>query len=159
MFWIIDSSAVINSRGVVSLARGEKIVTTNLVIDEIKDFTSRMLLETLQSSTDFSIFPVSQLQQEMRTVKGVAARSKKRLSMADLSVAALAYHFRSQDKENTVLTDDYLLQNLLSNLGLRYRSVQMPGIKITKKYGSARCMVCKKILDDEKTCPHCGTAN
>ncbi|MHA2331489.1 MAG: hypothetical protein ACXAEU_05635 [Candidatus Hodarchaeales archaeon] len=159
MIWILDSSAVINSRGVVSLARGEQVVTTDLIVAEIKDFTSRMLLEVLQSSTDFSTIPVSRLQGEMALVERKAALSKDQLSTADLSVAALAFHFHSQSKVNTVLTDDYRLQNLLSILGLLYRPVIMTGIKTIKNPRFTRCKACNRQLEEEKVCQHCGTIN
>jgi UPF0271 protein len=53
----------------------------------------------------------------------------ERLSKTDLDVLALALQLSSQGYDVVVLTDDYVLQRILIELGLGFRPVKTRGVE------------------------------
>ncbi|MHA1450445.1 MAG: hypothetical protein ACTSP4_13610, partial [Candidatus Hodarchaeales archaeon] len=154
-----DSSAIINSRGNVIGRENEILATTDLIIAEIKDFTSRMILDVLKNSSNFMIHQAGLLESETKTVMKEAEDSKMVLSNADLSVAALAYHYKQKGENIMLLTDDYRLQNLLGRLSIPFKSILRPGISEIRRYRVKKCRACNHRLEGDEPCPNCGFVN
>ncbi|BFH72536.1 hypothetical protein SJAV_04800 [Sulfurisphaera javensis] len=129
-----------------------KIYTTSFVVNEVKDLKSRELLDLAIYAGKVIIMEPQE--KSYSIVKDVAKRSLAlKLSATDLSVASLAYEL----KPSLVFTDDLMLQNLLLNLGIEYKSVKL-NIKIkNKKIYEYVCTGCgKKFTKYVSICPYCG---
>lgn len=129
-----------------------RVYTTKFVISEIKDKKSRELLDlALGARKVYVIEPAKESYEKVNEIKNRI--SALRLSKTDISVASLAYEMRP----STVFTDDLMLQNLLLNLGIEYRSVKLKiSIKTQKKY-VYKCNACgKEFSKPYTTCPFCG---
>jgi len=73
------------------------------------------------------------------------------LSDVDIEVLALALHLRAM-----LLTDDYAMQNVAAEMGIKYRGIEQEGIK-EKLYWKYRCKACGRYYDEYmETCPVCG---
>lgn len=83
---------------------------------------------------------------------------KKRLSLADQEVLALALDVNAmKEKKPIILTDDYSIQNIASVLKISYQPVSQKGITKTFKW-IRRCRGCgRKLTDQEEECPICGS--
>ena len=130
----------------------DRVYTTNLVISEVKDAKSKELLELAISAQ--KIYIVEPSEESYKKVNEIKDRiSASKLSLTDISVAALAYELRP----SVVFTDDLMLQNLLLNLGIEYKSVKLKvSIKNRKKY-VYRCVGCGRVFNKPYSyCPYCG---
>ena len=130
-----------------------KIYTTRLVISEVKDRESKELLDfAIDAQKVYVIEPSEESYKEVNKVKEKISALK--LSLTDISVAALAYELRP----SIVFTDDLMLQNLLLNLGIKYRSVKLNiSIKNKKKY-VFKCKGCGRVFNKPYPyCPYCGS--
>ncbi len=119
--YILDASAIINA----SFLPEGKLLTTELVRNEIKDHESKLLLESGQ----IKIFEPSK--DSLETIKELIKEHKLKLSLfseADISVLALALEFAKKE-EVTIVTDDYDIQSLCSKIEINYRPVIFEGIR------------------------------
>ena len=83
---------------------------------------------------------------------------QKRLSIADISLLALAQELNVEpEHELLLLTDDYAMQNMAAHLKIPFSSISQRGIR--KKFKrTTRCPGCKKHFQDAiSICPICGT--
>ena len=81
-----------------------------------------------------------------------------RLSSADIEILALAVDINKDvNKEATILTDDYSIQNVAHTLDIKFQNVSQK--RITKKFKwVCRCPGCGKTFSESiKICPICGT--
>ena len=81
------------------------------------------------------------------------------LSEADAELLALGAQLKGEEWETTVISDDYSVQNVASELGLGFRGLATQGIKRQFKWVTY-CPGCRKTFDepqDEGVCPICGT--
>jgi len=130
-----------------------KVYTTKLVISEVKDKESKELLDlAINAQKVYVIEPSEESYKKVNEVKEKIVALK--LSLTDISVAALAYELRP----SIVFTDDLMLQNLLLNLGIEYRSVKLRiSIKNKKKY-VYKCKGCGRVFSKPYPyCPYCGS--
>ncbi len=129
-----------------------KVYTTEEVILEVRDRSSRLSLDMAVSSGKVSVFAPreSSLKQALKFARQVGEDT---LSEADLSVIALALEM----KPCLVLTDDFSVQNVLKFIGVDYRSV-----KLNRRVGEVRdfeyvCEGCGKTYENKvKECAVCG---
>jgi UPF0271 protein len=133
--------------------------TTSLVAAEAKDPESREATNTALMLGKLRIIDPPQ-----EAVKAAEDAAKKMglytsLSIADISVAALAIHLSSKHAGSiVVVTDDYALQNLVAGLGFRFQPLRTRGIREERQY-IIRCPACGYVSSKpgEKICPVCGT--
>ena len=129
-----------------------RVYTTRLVISEVKDKKSKELLDlAINAQKVYIIEPSEESYKKINEIKEKISAFK--LSLTDISVAALAYEFRP----SIVFTDDLMLQNLLLNLGIKYSSVKLRiSIKNKKKY-VYKCVACGRVfIKPYSYCPYCG---
>ena len=141
MRYVLDSSAFINADNV---PEGE-LYSTPRVRDEIRDFKSQMLFQTRNVKT---IVPEKGFTSKAKS-KALETGDLTKLSLADISVLALAMQL-----DATLVTDDYNIQNVAEELGMRYRSVSIPEIKEVFKR-VLYCDRCQRPRAGDK-CPRCG---
>ena len=81
------------------------------------------------------------------------------LSRADAELLALGAQLRGEGWETTVVSDDYSVQNVASELGLGFKGLATPGIKRQFRW-ETYCPGCRKTFEgpqEEGVCPVCGT--
>ncbi|MCK5561560.1 MAG: nucleic acid-binding protein [Thermoplasmata archaeon] len=81
----------------------------------------------------------------------------KRLSNTDIDVIALAVELERTSEDVLILTDDYSIQNLTAELGLKFKPLTEKGIteKFRWKY---KCTGCGREWEEpEDICPICGS--
>ena len=130
-----------------------KVYTTKLVISEVKDKKSKELLDlAINARKVYIMEPSIQSYKKINEIKEKI--SALRLSLADISVASLAYELRP----SVVFTDDLMLQNLLLNLGIEYKSVKLKILIKGKKRYVYKCKGCGRVFTKLYSyCPYCGS--
>jgi UPF0271 protein len=152
--YVLDTSAIIGRY----ISDQHPNFITNHVYDEVKDFESKIFLESAIKDGNLKIFEPDMESQE--TVDQAVKKSGDvlRLSNADKGVAALAVCLK-KEYNIMVLTDDYSLQNVLDGLEISYGSVLTKGIEKTYKWILV-CKGCKKQYFpdyNENDCEICGS--
>ena len=153
--YVLDASAII---GGFSSKESQNFITAS-VISEIKDFKSKLYLES--AIEDGSITIIEPESVDIKNVSDIITKSGDvlRLSNTDKNLIALAFKLKRESYDPMVVTDDYSMQNVLKIVGITYRSVLTEGIKGI--YGWVKvCKGCKKNYPpgyafDE--CEICGT--
>ena len=80
-----------------------------------------------------------------------------RISSVDLEILALALDLQKKGLDVIILSDDYSIQNIASELKLDFESISQKGITKKLKWG-VRCRGCgKKFKEDISVCPICGS--
>jgi UPF0271 protein len=155
-FFIIDTSAILSGKPIH--VQNAEIITTPGVSDELTPGGRDYLTFELLKETGLTIHLPSK--ESINCVKKTAQETgdDRRLSFADVEVVALAIDINNEpDKEATILTDDYSIQNVASTLQIKFQGFSQKGI--TKKFKwVSRCPGCKKQFNEiTKICPICGT--
>jgi len=81
------------------------------------------------------------------------------LSEADVELLALGAQLKGEGWETTLISDDYSVQNVASELGLGFKGLATQGIKRQFKWVTY-CPGCRRTFEepqDEGTCLICGT--
>ena len=81
------------------------------------------------------------------------------LSEADAELLALGAQLKGEGWETTVVSDDYSVQNVASELGLGFKGLATQGIKRQFKW-ETYCPGCRRTFDEPQedgVCPICGT--
>ncbi len=130
----------------------ERVYTTPLVLEEVKDSYSKARLELALSGG--KVVVLSPSRKAMNEARNEAeSLGEKGLSEADLSVAALALELG----DSIVFTDDLALQNLLASLGISYSSVKLK-VKLNHvKKVVYVCPSCNREYSSPGTCEVCGS--
>ncbi len=153
--YVLDASAII---GGFSSKESQNFITAS-VISEIKDFKSKLYLES--AIEDGSITIIEPESVDIKNVSDIIIKSGDvlRLSDVDKNLVALAFKLKREHKNPLVVTDDYSMQNVLKIVGMPYRSVLTEGIN--EIYGWVKiCKGCKKKYPPEYVfdeCEICGT--
>ncbi|MEM0466142.1 MAG: nucleic acid-binding protein [Candidatus Thermoplasmatota archaeon] len=154
--FILDTSAILSG---ISLNLGDGLmVTTPKISQELRPGgrsyrTFEMLLGkglSIQQPSSESLCIVQKAIKKMGETH--------RLSDADCEILALAYDIKNQGTYAVILlSDDYSIQNIASELHIVFQSVSHQGI--TKKFKwNYRCPGCKKTFTTAvEICPICGT--
>jgi UPF0271 protein len=154
--FVIDTSAILSGKPVH--IDDASLVTTPSVSNEInpggRDFQTFELLKEIGLAIHIPS------KKAIEAVKKVAQQSgdDRRLSATDIEVIALALDINQEhNKEATILSDDYSIQNIASIMQIKYQSFNHKGI--TKKFKwVSRCPGCgKRFKEITKICPICGT--
>ncbi|MGC8600569.1 MAG: NOB1 family endonuclease [Nitrososphaeria archaeon] len=134
----------------ITTITGEVFYTTYNVLDEVKSPVEREIVNSFLRSGKLKVIEISEeeIEKERKKISG-----SERLSEADISVIVLVEKLGS---DSVVYTDDYELQNALSNLGINFEGVKVRGIK--KKYTWVyRCASCGRVYKKRlEVCPVCG---
>jgi len=158
-YFILDTSSLlrlIRNQDMLSniLDKGYIAIPSN-VLNEIKDNSSKILLETLRDKISI-IDPSSAT---MRKVSSIAKNtgSHVELSLTDITIVALAIELSSRNYDVEVLSEDFGIQNLCEILGISYSSVLNRKIKRTLRTRK-KCLVCGEVYDASlNICPFCGS--
>ena len=153
---ILDTSSFI--QGFNSSDSSTSLFTTYLVRGEVRDEMARIRLDNWIQTGRITMKSPSE-----ESLKNVLASSKKlgehkALSDTDHSVIALALEL-SPEYDVTVISDDYSVQNLSDELGIKHKGLITRGIK--KRFDWVHyCPGCWKHFDgpqEDNVCPICGT--
>lgn len=153
--YILDASAFINGFPLDT----DNNHTTPEIASEIKDFKSKLLLET---SIKEGKLDINETKKEfIDEVDEIISKSgdNLRLSNQDKSVIALALEFFSKNMNIKVITDDYTIQNTLKMLDIPFSSILTSGIKEVYNWRKV-CSGCKKEYDNDylfEDCEICGS--
>lgn len=106
------------------------LYTVPAVIDEVKDYESRVRLEFASMVERFLVKApeAKYFSEALEMVKKL--RVLEKLSTADLQVLALSLELKDRGLEPVVITDDYILQRVLIYIGIDFRAVKTMGVKL-----------------------------
>lgn len=135
MIYLIDAGVILNDE-MFSFSPKKKYITTSLVVQEIKDFRSKALLDNALSHRFLKIQDPSA--DATHKIAEIAKNIGAKLSKADFSLIALAFDLNLQKQKVKVITDDFSVQNILLKLKISFDDVIQGKIKkfrIFKKSG------------------------
>ncbi len=158
--YVLDASAIINMASLIQILKGtEKSYITEYTAKEIKSREKKMVTEALISSKKLVIVkPKKEYLKEIEK-KTVETGDMLKLSKADVETLALALQFKCQNTDLTVLTDDYTMQNVLSNLKINWTPLKTKGIRKRIRW-ILYCPSCGSKWPANlkaRDCPVCGT--
>lgn len=113
---IIDASAIFHTRDLRALLSLGRLVTTNYIINELKDVRAVSIPDVL----NIEIYEIGE--EEVRIARR-RYHLPRLLSDADVSLIILA--LRLKDENPVVITDDSLLIRFLRKLGIRYSAIYL----------------------------------
>jgi UPF0271 protein len=144
----------------------ETIVTTTEIINEIKvkkyEEQNRNILQRIELAIELKKLVLKEPTEYY--IKLVEEKSKltgdfNALSKTDIGLVALAFELiQIANNEITIYTNDYSMENLCSELNLKFKALFKKGIK-NKIYFEVYCPYCKttyKSEDLNKNCERCG---
>lgn len=153
--FVLDASAIIGG----FYSKNEANYTTSDAILEIKDFKSKLLLESAIEKGNIVIEEPDE--EDTEEIEKIIKSSGDvlRLSNVDKNIVALALKFKRKGFEPVVMTDDYSMQNTLKIIDIPYKSILTEGIKETVNWVK-KCRGCKKIYPSDyqfEDCEICGS--
>ena len=153
---VLDTSSFI--QGFDSSDIETKLFTTYFIMDEVKNEMAKIRLENWVRTGKIKVKNPDDvfLQTVLDASRGMG--EVKALSETDHSVIALALQLNAE-YETTVISDDYSVQNLSDELGIKHRGLATRGIK--KRFQWVHyCPGCYRQFDgpqEDPDCPICGT--
>ncbi|OYT26801.1 MAG: hypothetical protein B6U97_03065 [Candidatus Altiarchaeales archaeon ex4484_96] len=148
---LLDTSAIYRSD--LNLSEGG-YVTTNRVLDEVRDDTAKSVLNSALSSGALLIEMPSPEYVKKTEIKAKETGDLGRLSDVDLELLALAW-----EKKYLLVSDDYSIQNMCMHLDIQYMTGSAKGITNRVKW-SMICSGCAREYEyniKNKICPVCGS--
>ncbi len=145
---VLDSSYILHSDLDFS---NDNYFTTNSVLEEIKSEEARLMIDSAIKRGEIRVIDPSF--ESVEKVKKIAKKTGdlEILSRADLDLLALAL-----EKNFTLLTDDYSIQNIAAILKVKWQGLQQEGIKKKLKWVKV-CPGCQKKYEQGEVCEVCGT--
>jgi UPF0271 protein len=116
MVFVLDASGILND---FLFDTSKKYITTNYVLQEIRDFRSRILIEEAFKKGNLKV--IDPTEEEIEKIR----KKHPKLSIADASVVALA----TKLKNCIVLTDDLPLEWALKKRGIKTQRIMHHRIK------------------------------
>lgn len=146
---VLDASAFYTGLPFESL---EAHHTTQAVLDEVRHIKSNYdVLGALIQTGRLTVR--DPLPEHVAKIRDAAAASgDMRLSDGDVSVLALCLEMRGE-----LVTDDFAVSNVASNLGLRVSPIMTPGIRTAGRW-IHYCPGCEMDFPGDSVCPQCGNA-
>ncbi len=127
-----------------------EFATTPEVIDELKDATSRMRYEVMQSKGLTVCDPDTESTDRVKDTANKSGDARV-LSKTDISVIALGLSL-----EGTVVSDDFAVQNVCRHLKIPVQTMMQR--KAKRRVWKSICSGCgAEIPDGETDCPVCGS--
>ena len=150
VFRILDASAFYAGIPFGSL---EEHHTTPLVFDEVQHIKKNHdVLETLIQTKRLMVRePESKFVEQIKK-KAKESGDIQELSKEDVSILALCLELQGE-----LVTDDYAVSNVASNLGIKVSAIMTSGIKNVGKW-IHYCPGCRTNHPNGKKCPNCGTS-
>lgn len=156
VYIILDTSAFLAKYPLQHYSSYE-LLTTDLVVSELRDRESREALEIALSIGRVKIVQADKkfIDKAINVSKNIGEYTS--LSSTDLSILALALQY-SVYGPVVVITDDYALQNALLYAGISFKPLRTTGIKQLRKY-RVICPSCGYVSTSigEAICPLCNT--
>ncbi len=152
--YVLDTSALLYAS--LPSKRNLRYFTIREVIDEIyKDELKREVVNALIESQKVKIQdPKPMFIEKARQIAKEHGELLK-MSETDIKLLALAIQLH-EDRDITVMTDDYSIQNLLEILKIKYIPIRRKIRKVVKKW-IFKCMRCGEVYDDYiEECSKCG---
>jgi UPF0271 protein len=147
---VLDTSAIIG--GFTPGLSKAGLVTVRRVLEEARDFCSRLKLETAVMLGKIEVLEPSE--ESVRKVYEQIRETGDQVSKTDIELLALSLDLK--ERGAILLTDDYAIQNLAVLLDIPYRKVSLPGIKEVFRWASV-CPACEKTYASSALeCPSCG---
>ena len=144
--YVIDSSVIFLRK-----AHYDFMITIPEVVDEIKDEKSKFYFSLLDIRVE------EPTEESVREVEEVARRTGDihKLSKTDLKLLAKTLDEVKEGREVVLVTDDYSIQNVAMELGLRIENIIQPTISKAFKWVKV-CRGCGRRIDGD-VCPICGS--
>lgn len=155
--FILDTSAILS--GILTKSFGGSIWVTEEILSEIKQFELNMLINTYIETGVLNIGYPSACSVHKVISTAVKLGEIPALSKVDISILALGIDLLSQGKNVTILTNDYSIQNVALELGIKCKSVGKQKIsrRIVWLHYCQDCGYSAKVIID--SCPRCGSKN
>ncbi len=148
MKFVLDTSAILSGK---NFPDNYELYSSPKILEEIKHGSMKRRLDYLIESRLQVMLPSSAT---IENVKQCAQDTGDiaRVSEADIEILSLA-----KELDAVILTDDYSIQNLASELDVEYKGVALKEITHTIKW-SFRCKGCGRYWDEmHESCPVCGS--
>jgi len=149
---VLDATAFIGLDFPILLAfEVERYLTAHSVIDELKDFRSKMNLEVMRQSKKFEISSPDPQKLAVLKQNIYNLDPNTRLSNTDIHVLTLA-----EQVKGVLVTNDLAMQNIAKLLNIKVRVIGGKKIKEIRR-SHLRCLSCKRTFQaSERYCPECG---
>jgi UPF0271 protein len=146
--YVLDTMVFITGK---SPSLENQLFTVPGVIDELKRSKDKNHFEYLENAGLEVRMPSQQSLLKVDEYAGTTG-DKERISEVDKALIALA-----SELEAVLVTDDYSLQNLASEMGIGYQNLGESGIKEIF-YWELKCKGCARVFNEKhKECPVCGS--
>jgi len=152
--YVLDTSAILSGKPLDFV--DAEIITTFSMASELKpggkDYENFMYLK------DKGLKFKNPSAEGINSIKETSKKTGDfgRISKVDLEILALAWDLHKKF-DTTILSDDYSIQNVASELNLNFESISQKGITKKLKWGT-RCRGCgKKFKENINICPICGS--
>ncbi|MHA2153841.1 MAG: NOB1 family endonuclease [Candidatus Hodarchaeales archaeon] len=149
---VLDTTAFIGlDFPILQTLEVKKFLTAHSVIEEIKDFRSKMNLEVMLQSNELEILSPNPKELKTLTHRIHKLEPKTRLSNTDIQVLALA-----RQVKGVLVSNDLTMQNMAKLINIPTRVVS--GKKVTAiRRSHLRCLSCKRTFQEsDQPCPACG---
>ena len=150
--FILDSTAFIRlDFPRIQTIEESTFLTTYSVREELKDFRSRMNLDTMLHSNRLTL-----ISPDPNNVKAMTERLKRvdpirKLSLTDIEILTLTL-----EENGVLITNDFAIQNAAHQFKIKTQVVSGKKIKYTRK-SILKCTSCnKKFKLQTDSCPDCG---
>jgi|YelNatPaOPRAMG01_1025707.scaffolds.fasta_scaffold12645_2 UPF0271 protein len=155
--FILDTSAILS--GILAKQLEGNVWITEEVLSEIKQFELNMLVNTYIETGILNIGhpSISSIHKVINVAIKLGEISV--LSKADISILALGIDLSLQGENVIILTNDYSIQNVALELGIKYKPIGKQKIsrKITWLYYCQDCGYSARVITN--SCPKCGSKN
>lgn len=148
MKYVLDTSAILSGK---DLPADCELFSSPKILEEIKHGRMKRQLDYLIES---GLKVISPSEETLMDIISAAEKTGDiaRVSQADLEILGLA-----KEMDAVLLTDDYSIQNLASELDVKYKGISQDGITKTIKW-RIRCTGCGRYWDKmHESCPVCGS--
>jgi UPF0271 protein len=149
---VLDTTAFIGlDFPILQTLEVSKFLTANSVIEELKDFRSKMNLEVIQQTKKLEISSPNSQELEILVNKIRNLDPNTNLSNTDICVLAL-----TRQVKGVLVTNDLAMQNVAKLMNIPIRVLGGRKIKEIRR-SHLRCMSCKRTFQvSNQQCPVCG---
>ena len=133
--------------------------TVAAVLNEIKDRNARVRIDVALDVGNLKIAePTSKSRDRIISVSSQSGDINS-ISNTDIDVLALALDISSSGRSCLIITDDYAVQNVSNQLGIRFKALSAKGIRYQFQW-RLNCPACGRTYPQEfkgRICSVCGT--
>lgn len=148
MKFVLDASAILSGK---DFSAENELYSSPKILDELKHGKMKRRLDYLIESGLRVMSPTKAILEDVRKCASETG-DIARVTEADIEILSLA-----KELDAVLLTDDYSIQNLASELNVKYQGVAQEGITKTLKW-QYRCKGCGRYWEEmHDSCPVCGS--